>query len=82
MTDQEQIQKVIQAYKQKTERPPRTENIVFRVTPEERDRLLEVFGSMSGIRDYALASTDTVIHELDIKTTGDSLKVDGDADQG
>ena len=81
MTDH--IKRKIQGYRQKTERPSRTEMLNFRVTPEEKDILMAVYGSPVGIRDFALASTDTVIHEIDAEYRLKSDKAeDQDADQG
>ena len=57
MTDY--VKKVIDRYREKTMRPSRTEVISFRVTPDELDRLMDVFGDYTGIRDFALASTDS-----------------------
>lgn len=79
MTDE--VKKTIEQYRQKTERPNRTDVLTFRVTPEERELLLDVYGSIAGIRDFALASTDTTPHELDLKSRLDQGKADQDADK-
>ena len=52
------IKKVIDTYRDKTAIPSRSEVVSFRVTPEELDLLMQAYGSYTGIRDFALASTD------------------------
>ena len=82
MTDHKQV---IDNYRQKTERPIKSEMVVFRCTPEEYDLLMKVYGSMAGIRDFALASTDTDQGQLDVEYRLKSDvggEVDQDADQG
>jgi len=55
----EHVKKVLDQYRQKYERPSRTEVVSFRVTPDELALLKKVYGDYTGIRDFALASTDT-----------------------
>ena len=80
MTDHK---KVIDNYRQKTEPPKKSEMVVFRCTPDEYDLLMKVYGSMAGIRDFALASTDTDQGQMDLEYRLKSDKAeDQDADQG
>jgi len=80
MTDHRQV---IDNYRQKTERPIKSEMVVFRCTPEEYDLLMKVYGSMAGVRDFALASTDTDQGQMDMEYRLKSDKAeDQDADQG
>jgi len=72
MTDY--IKKVIDRYREKTEMPARSEVVSFRVTPDELDLLMRMYGGYTGIRDFALASTDNNVIE-------DALKAEDDEDQ-
>jgi hypothetical protein len=56
MTDY--VKKIIDSYREKTAQPSRSEVVSFRVTPDELDLLMRVYGGYTGIRDFALASTD------------------------
>jgi hypothetical protein len=76
----QEVKKMIQQYRQKT-RPVRSEVLTFRVSPEERELLVKVFGSPTGIRDFALASTDTSDDDLDLKYRLKTDKADEDADK-
>jgi hypothetical protein len=78
MTDE--VKKMIAEYRQKT-RPVRSEVLTFRVSPEERELLVKVFGSPTGIRDFALASTDTSDGDLDMDYRLKSDLQDDDADK-
>lgn len=77
MTDHK---KMIEQYRQKT-RPVKSEMVVFRVTPDEYDLLMETYGSMAGIRDFALASTSSDQGQIEMKSRLDADKVDEDVDQ-
>jgi hypothetical protein len=77
----QEVKKMIDQYRQKTARPIRSEMVVFRVTPEELDVLLENYGTMAGIRDFALASTDTSDDDLEMEYRLDADKADEDADK-
>lgn len=57
MTDY--IKKLIDKSRDKRDEMKRSEMIVFRVTPYERELLIDTYGSIPGIRDFALGSTDT-----------------------
>ena len=56
MTDY--VKKIIDSYREKVAQPSRSEVVSFRVTPDELDLLMRVYGGYTGIRDFALASTD------------------------
>jgi len=75
------IKSVISRYRDKRELMKRSEFVTFRVTPEERDLLYQVYGSPVGIRDFALASTDADITGDDYEYRMDDLKVDEDDEQ-
>jgi len=71
----EHIKKVIDRYREKTGKSIKSEMMVFRVTPEEADLLTKVYGGPTGVRDYALASTDLDAEDLeyiDKKYPGDT----------
>ena len=72
------IKKVIERYREKTATPARSEVVSFRVTPEELEVLKKVYGGYTGIRDFALASTDTADDELDYE---DRLRDSKDANK-
>ena len=57
MTDY--VKKIIDSYREKVAQPSRSEVVSFRVTPDELDLLMRVYGGYTGIRDFALARTDT-----------------------
>jgi len=59
------VKKVLDRYREEQAKDIKSEMIVFRVTPEERDLLIETYGSMAGIRDFALASTDTNMMDIE-----------------
>jgi len=70
MTDY--IKKLIDKSRDKRDEMKRSEMIVFRVTPYERDLLIDTYGTMAGIRDFALASTDTNLVDEVIEDTEDA----------
>jgi len=71
------IKKVIKSYREKTAVPSRSEVVSFRVTPEELEVLKKVYGGYTGIRDFALASTDSDVVEV----YEDRLKVEDDTNK-
>ena len=49
MTDY--VKKIIDRYREETEIPTRSKVVSFRVTPDELDKLMQVFGDYTGIRE-------------------------------